>query len=178
MSGAFRFSSSGTTPVHAHHCGHVLNAETAPAVALQTVIVIIAARSYVEEFLGELENQGFLTDRLEVPGLEQLVATKASGNGVWIYANGPGEPLLIAWWYGGILHNLAMVSLPDTPDRGDLLKNQIEQMAWAGELEGWMTEPPRIHLVATPTKPEFGNRCCDQTAEAEYLPAAIARPRY
>src|SRR4051812_17440329 len=32
------------------------NAEAATAVPLQTVIVIIAARSYVEEFLGELES--------------------------------------------------------------------------------------------------------------------------
>src|SRR4051812_8184110 len=67
------------------------------SVPLQTVIVIIAGRGYVEEFLGELENQGFLTDRLEVPGLEQLLATKATENGVWIYPNAPGEPLLIGW---------------------------------------------------------------------------------
>lgn len=143
------------------------NAEAATAVPLQTVIVIIAARSYVEEFLGELENQGFLTDRLEVPGLEQLVATKATGNGVWIYPNGPGEPLLIAWWYGGILHNLAMVALPETPDRGELLKTQIEQMAWAGELEGWLTEPPKIHLVATSDQAQVWEPLLRQTIESE-----------
>jgi len=41
--------------------------------ALRTVIVIIAARSYVEEFLGELEGRGFLADRIECPGLDQLL---------------------------------------------------------------------------------------------------------
>jgi hypothetical protein len=143
------------------------NAEAAPAVPLQTVIVIIAARSYVEEFLGELESHGFLADRLEVPGLEQLVATKATGNGVWVYANGPTEPLLIAWWFGGMLHNLAMVSLPETPDRAELLKNQIEQMAWAGELEGWLTEPPKIHLVATPEQAHLWEPLLRSTAESE-----------
>ena len=143
------------------------NAEAATAVPLQTVIVIIAGRSYVEEFLGDLESQGFLTDRLEVPGLEQLVATKTTGNGVWVYPNGPGEPLLIAWWYGGILHNLAMVALPETPDRGELLKSQIEQMAWAGELEGWLTEPPKIHLVATPEQAHLWEPLVRQTAESE-----------
>jgi hypothetical protein len=141
--------------------------EATTSVVLQTVIVIIAARSYVEEFLGELENQGFLTDRLEVPGLEQLVATKAVGNGVWVYPSGPGEPLLIAWWYGGVLHNLAMVSLPETPDRGELLKVQIEQMAWAGELEGWLTEPPRIHLVATKEQADAWEPLLRHTAESE-----------
>ncbi|MDB6056175.1 MAG: hypothetical protein JWO95_19 [Verrucomicrobiales bacterium] len=137
------------------------------SVPLQTVIVIIAGRGYVEEFLGELENQGFLTDRLEVPGLEQLIATKATDNGVWIYPNAPGEPLLIAWWAGGTLHNLAMVSLPDTDERGDLLKNQIEQMAWAGELEGWMTEPPKLHLVATPEQAKIWEPVVRTTAESE-----------
>lgn len=141
--------------------------EAPASVPLQTVIVIIAARSYVEEFLGELENQGFLTDRLEVPGLEQLVATKPSGNGVWVFPNGPGEPLLIAWWYGGMLHNLAMVSLAETPDRGELLKSQIEQMAWAGELEGWLSEPPRIHLVATPDQAQLWEPLLRHTVESD-----------
>jgi hypothetical protein len=142
------------------------SAEVAP-VPLQTVIVVIAARSYVEEFLGELENQGFLADRLEVPGLEQLLATKVTANGVWIYPNGPGEPLLIAWWSGGTLHNLAIVSLPETEERGDLLKTQIEQMAWAGELEGWLTEPPKIHLVATPDQVQVWEPILRRTAESE-----------
>lgn len=143
-------------------------AEGEPAhVALQTVIVIIAGRGYVEEFLGDLENQGFLTDRLEVPGLEQLIATKTSENGVWIYPNAPGEPLLIAWWSGGTLHNLAMVSLPETEERGELLKSQIEQMAWAGELEGWMTEPPKLHLVATPEQAKIWEPIVRTTAESE-----------
>jgi hypothetical protein len=141
--------------------------EDAKSTPLQTVVVIIAARSYVEEFLGELENQGFLTDRLEVPGLEQLIATTIKDTGVWIYPNNPGEPILIAWWYGGVLHNLAMVSLAETPDRADLLKTQIEQMAWAGELEGWLTEPPRLHLVATPEQAAVWEPILRATAESD-----------
>jgi hypothetical protein len=141
---------------------------------LQTVIVIIAARNYVEEFLGELETQGFLTDRLEVPGLEQLLATKPTDNGVWIFPNNPGEPLLIAWWFGGTLHNLAMVSLPDSPERAELLKNQIEQMAWAGELEGWLTEPPKIHLVANADQARIWEPILHQTAQAEIAPPGSA----
>src|SRR6266446_5002642 len=42
---------------------------------MQTVIVIIVARAHVEEFLGQLETQDYLADRLELPLLDQLRAT-------------------------------------------------------------------------------------------------------
>src|SRR5437667_4787511 len=40
---------------------------TLEAGEMQTVIVIIVARAYVEEFLGQLESQDYLADRLELP---------------------------------------------------------------------------------------------------------------
>jgi Tfp pilus assembly PilM family ATPase len=49
-----------------------------PAENLQTVVVVIVERKAVEEFLGKLEAQGFLADRLEAPMLDQLAATRAS----------------------------------------------------------------------------------------------------
>jgi hypothetical protein len=119
---------------------------------LQTVIVIIAARGYVEEFLGGIQEQGFLADRLESPGLDQLLSVKMNEDGLWIFPGGPGEPLLIAWHYGGALQNLTLFPLPQGPERGPQLKAHIEQIAWAGELEGWLTGPPRIHLVAGPAE--------------------------
>jgi hypothetical protein len=30
------------------------------------------------------------------------------------------------------------------------LKDQLTQLCWAGEMEGWLTEPPQWHLVADP----------------------------
>src|SRR5437667_12621297 len=42
---------------------------------MQTAIVIIVASSYVEEFLGHLEAQEYMADRLELPLLDQLRAT-------------------------------------------------------------------------------------------------------
>ena len=48
-----------------------------PAENLQTVIVVIVERKVVEEFLGKLEAQGYLADRLEAPMLDQLAATPA-----------------------------------------------------------------------------------------------------
>jgi hypothetical protein len=116
--------------------------------ALQTVLVIIAARSAVEEFLGQLQSAGFQPDRLEAPGLEQLLAAHITGDGVWIFTGDPGDPALAAWWFDGAMQNLTLIALPAGPERGAQLRTQLEQTAWAGELEGWLTGPPKVHLLA------------------------------
>jgi hypothetical protein len=127
---------------------------------LQTVVVMIVSRNEVEEFLGQLEGQGFLADRLELPLLDQLQATSITRNGAWIYPEAPGgrNAALVAWWYGGVLQNLDLITLPPA-NRPESLKEQLLQMAWAGELEGWLTAPPAWHLVA------------DGPAAAEWEPA-------
>jgi hypothetical protein len=125
--------------------------------SLQTVIVMIVARNTVEEFLGQLEGQGYLADRLEMPLLDQLQATTVTRNGAWIYPEAPGgrNSALVAWWYGGVLQNLDLITLPPA-NRPESLKEQLLQMAWAGELEGWLTAPPLWHLVAdAPTAAEW-----------------------
>jgi hypothetical protein len=123
---------------------------------LQTAIVVIVARDLVEGFLGKLEAESYLADRLEVPFIDQLLATKVTGDGVWIY---PGAGLdesncVVAWWYGGVLHSVSLLHLPPVEERGAFLREQIAQMAWAGELEGWITSPPRRFLVAAPEHAE------------------------
>ncbi len=126
----------------------------------QTIIVLIAARNVVEEFLGQLEGQGFAADRLEMPSLDQLQATPVSEDGVWIYPNaaaGAVSTALAAWWYGGTLQNLGFITLPST-NRAEGLREQLLQIAWAGEMEGWLTAKPRWHLVA------------DEAAAAEWEP--------
>jgi hypothetical protein len=125
---------------------------TAKPDALQNVIVVIALRSYVEEYLGELQLQGFQPDRIESPGLDQLLAAKMNGEGVWIFPGGPEDPVLMVWQYGGAIQNVTVLPLPAGPERGAQLKAHLEQIAWAGELEGWLTKPPRIHLVAGPAE--------------------------
>jgi hypothetical protein len=130
---------------------------------LQTVIVLIVSRNEVEEFLGQLEGQGYLADRLELPLLDQLQATTITQNGAWIYpeAQDGRNAALVAWWYGGVLQNLDLITLPPA-NRPESLKEQLLQMAWAGELEGWLTAPPAWHLVA------------DAPAVAEWEPALRA----
>jgi hypothetical protein len=129
----------------------VLPKTSSAADNLQTIVVIIVARSVVEEFLGKLEGQGYMADRLELPMLDQLQATPIAGDGAWIYpeSDGPTKHALAAWWYGGVLQNLALLSL----ENGGIasLKDQLVQMTWAGELEGWLTSAPKWHFVGAAT---------------------------
>lgn len=116
---------------------------------MQTVVVMIVSRGIVEEFLGKLEAQGYLPDRLELPLLDQLQTTAITEDGAWIYpeAGGSKSTALVAWWYGGVLQNVDLVTL-SPGDQSGSLKEQLTQMAWAGEMEGWLTSPPDWHLVA------------------------------
>ena len=105
--------------------------------------------------MGRLEAEGYLADRLEAPGLDQLLAVDLREEGVWVIVGAPGEPALVAWWYGGTVQNLTLVSLPPGLERGPQLRTQIEQIAWAGELEGWLPGPPKVHLVASRSEAGF-----------------------
>ena len=137
---------------------HVLSAsaslrrdEPAATGDLQSVIVVIAGRAAVEEFLGRLEKDGYLADRLEAPMLDQLEAAPATADGAWIYAGARGkDAALVAWRSKGALRNLCLMVLPPEGDRAKSLKDQLAQLCWAGEMEGWLTEPPTWHLVADP----------------------------
>lgn len=121
--------------------------------AMQAVIVVMVAREIIEQFLGTLETKGFLSDSLEVPCIDQLLKTNIDEDGVWIYLGGiNGDSALVAWWHEGILQNLALITLAKEGDKEKLFKTQIEQMAWAGELDGWLTGIPTIHLVAEPAE--------------------------
>ncbi|HMJ90916.1 MAG TPA: hypothetical protein VK530_13930 [Candidatus Acidoferrum sp.] len=116
----------------------------------QTAVVVIAARNHVEEFLGKLEGQSYLADRLEVPFIDQLLALRADSDGVWIYpgAGADENTCVVTWWFGGVLQNISLLHLPGAEERGAFVREQLAQMAWAGELEGWLTGPMQRFLVA------------------------------
>lgn len=123
---------------------------------MQTVIVLIAARHEVEKFLGTLEGRGFLADRLEVPLLHQVLATKVEGEGAWVYPGSGADvnSCLVAWWYGGELRSLTLVKLTAPENWQRELGEVLTKSAWAGELEGWLTGPPRFRLVSVPEDQE------------------------
>ena len=122
----------------------------APAENIQTVVVVIVERKVVEEFLGKLEAQGYLADQLEAPMLDQIAATTAVEDGAWIYPallNGQNAAL-VAWWFGGALRSLSYIVLSADAERTKNLAAQLNQLMWAGELEGWIAATPKWHLVA------------------------------
>jgi hypothetical protein len=137
---------------------HLLGTHQSPAKAdgtvesLQSVIVVIAARSVVEEFLGRLERDGFLSDRLEAPMLDQLEAVAPKADSVWLFplTLGGQNSALVAWWFGGAWRNLSFVTLPPAGDRAAELKAQLALLAMSGEVEGWLTAQPEWNLVADP----------------------------
>ena len=96
--------------------------------------------------------EGFLADRLETPMLDQLAAMAPTEDGAWLFplSLGGQNAALVAWWFGGVLRNLSFVTLPPAGDRAKELKDQLAHLAWSGELEGWLTAPPKWHLVADP----------------------------
>mgnify|MGYP000403927609 CR=1 FL=1 len=116
----------------------------------QTVVLVIAARDAVEEFLGQLETRGYLADRLELPALDQLLRDETSGDGAWIFPElmGGVETAAVAWWAGGVLRSVDWLSVPPGAERVPALREQLSQMAWAGEVDGWLTGRPDWHLVA------------------------------
>ncbi len=117
---------------------------------LQTVIVMMVARNHVEEYLGQLDAQGYAADRLEIPLLDQLLGLKVDDDGVWAFPGVGGNPnaCLEAWWYGGVLQYVGVLHLPEGPNRAAALQEQLAQTAWAGESEGWITSDPKFKLVA------------------------------
>lgn len=117
---------------------------------LQTIVVVFVERKAVEEFLGQLEGQGYLADRLELGVLDQLTAAEVSENGAWVYpgALGQRQAALVAWWFDGTLQNLSSISLPASGDAAHALYEQLTQMTWGAELEGWLTKTPTWTLVA------------------------------
>jgi hypothetical protein len=116
----------------------------------QTVLVLIASRQAVEGQLGRLEGEGYLADRMEPAFLHQLLGTEVKEDGIWVYPQ-TGEAstfCLAAWWYSGTLQTLNLVHLTAPENWNAELGEEIRKAAWAGELEGWLTGPPKWHLVA------------------------------
>jgi len=139
---------------------------------LQTVVVIMAGRHHVEEYLGQIEGQGYLADRLELPLLDELRATKIHEDGAWIFPNVGGREAIcmVAWWYGGVLQNLSLIHLPSDETRAAVLQEQLAQTVWAGEMEGWLTSEAKYHLVADEVTASVWLPLFDSNQQVEVVP--------
>jgi hypothetical protein len=129
---------------------------------MQTAIVCLVARDLVEVFLGAVEAGNYQPDRLEVPHLNQIIADGPREDGGWIYpgTGADADVCTVAWWAGGTLQQLQVLRLPPPapvepgsppPDpravRSRFLQEQLMQVAWAGELEGWLNLPVKWRIV-------------------------------
>ncbi len=123
---------------------------------LRTSIVVIASRSAVEKRLGEFEGDGYQPDRLEVPFLHQLLTMPIHNDGVWVFPFTVQDRTfcLTAWWYHKTLNSVSLVNLTTRENWGGEILDELNKVAWAGEVEGWITSDPKVHLV-----------CDDEAAE-------------
>ena len=132
---------------------HLLPRHTAPAPdapALQTAVVVLVERERgggVSRPVGEPELPGRPVGSADAG---PVGICDAKTDGVWIYpAPVAGQNgALVAWWLGGVLRDLSLVTLPPAGSAGESLPSQFARLAWAGELEGWLTGRPQWHLVA------------------------------
>ncbi len=124
-------------------------AEGAPLSA----IVLIADREAVEAYLGVLEKAGYRPDRLDLPALRELRALPAPENGLVVLAGAESGRVttLAGWWTNGRLRHLSLGRFADDAAMVDRLVETLRRTAWAGEVEGWLTEVPPVTLMADAT---------------------------
>ncbi len=122
----------------------------APDGASQTAIVVIVPRTAVDEHLGALEQSRYIADRLELPQLRELLANEDRRDGAWLYARPEGDKIscLAAWWKDGRLRHVALLQAPAGAAVANRLRRPLQQLAWAGDLDGWHTADTWWHLVA------------------------------
>ena len=131
----------------------VWSAEPVPGPAneegTQTVLVMITSRDAVEERLVNLEEGGYLVDRVEAPLLRELLADGPREDGAHIQlVQGADSVLaLVSWWFGGRLRDVNSFNLPDHEESRGALVEKINRVAWAGEVAGWMPSEVTCHLA-------------------------------
>lgn len=118
----------------------------------QTALVILAARSGVEEFLNRQVADGFVVQQMDLPLVQAWRALRPSGNGLWLLFETSGERrfCLAGWFVGGVWRDVSLLSVAAGPAGAPTLAAQLGQAAWAGEMDGWLTEVPPVHVVADP----------------------------
>lgn len=152
LAGMVEFQLEHVSPAPVNQVVWTAEAIPHPDGKMQTAIVAIAERGAVEQFLGKLESDGFVADRLEIPMLRELRAEPQGPDGLWLFVHSEVDRrvCLAAWWSGGILRELSLSLLPSGPEAAETFIRQLTHTAWAGELAGWLSGTPAVSLVADP----------------------------
>lgn len=119
---------------------------------LSTVLVVVAARNAVEEFLGGLEASGFFAHCLDVPLVRELRSIQPSEDGIWIFVEDAEteRTVLAAWRIGGNWREVTLLRLAEGDAGAEQLLQQLACGAWGGELAGWLQTVPPVHLRSSP----------------------------
>jgi hypothetical protein len=114
------------------------------------VLLAIAPHHRVEEQLVALAARGYTAGRLDVGLARELIST-AKEDGLWLVEDPGRSPGLMAvvWRVGGRWRQVDSLRVPAGPDAGNVLVAALTRMAWAAELDGWLTELPPIRLVTS-----------------------------
>lgn len=114
------------------------------------VLVLVAERPTLEARLTELEKRGFIADRVESPLLQLVAGTAMEKDGVYFFPflQGNRRNCLVGWVSEGTLRSLSLVNLADDDRWSRQLVDEVNRLAWAGEMEGWLPEEMSVHLVS------------------------------
>ncbi len=117
----------------------------------QTALVTVAARAAVEEFLDAQVPKGFTADQLDFPLTRWWRGLKPTEDGVWLLFEPADDRwlCLAGWFVGGVWWDVTLMHLPAGESALPALLTQLGQIAWAGEMEGWLKAVPGVWLGAT-----------------------------
>lgn len=116
----------------------------------QTVLLVLAERSSIETLLSDLDEAGYQADRIESPLLHALSTIDLDQDCVRIHVQEHDEKsfdCLISWHMSGWVQQVGISKLPKTDQGAKLLIDSLNNTAWSGELEGWLTVVPEVRFV-------------------------------
>lgn len=113
-----------------------------------TVLVVMAARTAVEQRLTDLEKRGFVADRLDVAMVREL-ARQARQDGLWVVCDPEAIPGVVAvgWRVGGRWRQVDVLRLPAGDGMVASLVLALNRVAWAAEMDGWLKGIPPVKVV-------------------------------
>ncbi|MBL6844409.1 MAG: hypothetical protein ISQ73_13265 [Verrucomicrobiae bacterium] len=116
----------------------------------QTVLLALAESSSIEKLLGDLEESGFQTDRIESPLIHPLSTATFDSDCVRVHLQEHDEDFfdcMISWHINGWTQHVGLSKLPKSDQGAKLLIDNLNNTAWSGELEGWLSEAPALRFV-------------------------------
>jgi hypothetical protein len=117
-----------------------------------TALVMIAARSAVEEQMARLSAQGFEADHLDAGLVRELAALKPEEDGLFLIVDeaASGWSVAVAWRLGGRWRECSLLQIGEGDAGCGQLVQHLECASWGCEMEGWLTGSPEPHLAGFP----------------------------